>query len=214
MDRRSFSQLVGSVRAMMTATTRLATPMIDEQEWHAEAKLLQQAEHQRADNHEGGVEHIDGGDDAGAAIGTRPGLHGGECRHDEQAAGDREAGEIDGDVDRARRREIVPEVDRACRMRKRRRGPAEIEREQAEQYAADQRRQQHDAPVREPRGKARSDRNRDRKNGEEERDDARGAADLVGRPAAAAARGRRRRSARTSSPPSRPTTAAARRGCI
>ena len=39
------------------------------------------------------------GDDAGAAIGAGPGLHRGEGRHDEQAAGDREPGEIDGDVE-------------------------------------------------------------------------------------------------------------------
>ncbi len=38
------------------------------------------------------------GDDAGAAIGAGPDLHRGEHRHDEQAAGDREAGEIDRDV--------------------------------------------------------------------------------------------------------------------
>ena len=55
----------------------------------------------RADHHEGGVEHVDGGDDAGAAIGAGPGLHRGEGRHDEQAAGDRKPGEIDGDANAA-----------------------------------------------------------------------------------------------------------------
>ena len=52
-------------------------------------------------------------------------------------------------------------------------------REQADQHAADQRRQQHDAPVREPGRQARSDRNRHRENGEKERDHAGGAADIM-----------------------------------
>ena len=54
-------------------------------------------------DHEGGVEHVDGGDDARAAVGAGPGLHRREGRHDEQAAGDREAGEIDRDADAASR---------------------------------------------------------------------------------------------------------------
>ena len=54
-------------------------------------------------DHEGGVEHVDGGDDAGAVVGAGPGLHRGEGRHDEQPAGDGEAGEIDGEVNAARR---------------------------------------------------------------------------------------------------------------
>ncbi len=45
--------------------------------------------------HEGGVEHVDAGHHARTAVGAGPGLHGGEHRHDEQAARDREAGEID-----------------------------------------------------------------------------------------------------------------------
>ena len=57
-------------------------------------------------HHEGGVEHIDGRDHAGAAVGAGPDLDGGEHRHDEQAAGDRESGEIERDVQAVARGEI------------------------------------------------------------------------------------------------------------
>ncbi len=73
----------------------------DEEQRHAQAERLQHAEDDGAHHHEGGVEHIDRGDDAGAMIGTGPGLQRREGRDDEQAAGDGEAGEIDGDMDRA-----------------------------------------------------------------------------------------------------------------
>ena len=42
MERRSFSQLVGMVRAMTTATTRLATPMSTNSIGTLDAELLQQ----------------------------------------------------------------------------------------------------------------------------------------------------------------------------
>ena len=56
----------------------------------------------RAADHEGGVEHVDGGDDAGAPVGAGPGLHRREGRHDVEAAGDRQAGEIDHHAEAAR----------------------------------------------------------------------------------------------------------------
>ncbi len=66
------------------------------------AELLQHGKDDRAGDHEGGIEHVDGGDDAGAVVGAGPGLHRRERRHDEQAARDREAGKVDGDVDAVR----------------------------------------------------------------------------------------------------------------
>ncbi len=41
------------------------------------------------------------GDHARPAVGAGPGLHGGEDRHDEQAARDREPGEIDREAQAA-----------------------------------------------------------------------------------------------------------------
>ncbi len=96
----------------------------------------------RAAGHEGGVEHVDAGDDARAPVGAGPGLHRRKRRHDEQAARDREAGEIDRHADAAAGTEDVANaagpsaVGATPQVR-----PAEIEREQAEQHRADQRRQ-------------------------------------------------------------------------
>ena len=56
------------------------------------------------------------GDHAGAAVGAGPGLHRGEGRHDEQAAGDREPGEIDRDAEAAGRAR-TPRDDQPARRR-------------------------------------------------------------------------------------------------
>ena len=124
-----------------------------EQERRAEPELLQEREHDRADDHEGGVEHVDRGHDAGAAIGAGPDLHRGKDRNDEKPAGDRQPGEIDGDMDAVRRGKIAGDGQRSCRRHDGGGGPAEVEREQAEQHRGDHRRQQHDAPRGEPGGK-------------------------------------------------------------
>src|SRR6516225_5504709 len=78
-------------------------------------------------------------------------------------------GEIDGDMEAAARSKERPERHWACRRYDRRSGPAEIEREKAEENRGDQRRQQHDAAGCEPGRKARADRDRDRKDGQKER---------------------------------------------
>ena len=148
------------------------------QDRHAEAELLQHGEQQGADDHEGGIQHVDGGDDAGAVVGAGPGLHRGKRRHDEQAAGDRQAGEIDGNVNAVRRGEIIADAERMGRRHNGRNRPAKIEAEQAEQHGADQRRQQNDAPGGEPRGETGADGDGDGEDGEEESDDPRGAADV------------------------------------
>ena len=51
----------------------------------------------RADDHEDRVQRVDGADDAGAPILARPGLHGGEDRHHEQAGGEGIGDDLDGD---------------------------------------------------------------------------------------------------------------------
>ena len=151
-----------------------------EQNRHAEAKLLQAGEKKRADDHERCVEHIDGRDDAGAVIGAGPRLHRRERRNDKQAARNREPGEIKRDVDAVARGEKAGDTEWTGRRRHGGNGPAEIEREQTEQHRGDQRRQQHDAPVREPGGKRRADAHGDRKDREEYGDNGLGAADVDG----------------------------------
>ena len=93
----------------------------DEQRRRRHAGRLQDRDDDRAATAmNGGVEHVDGRDHAGAAVGAGPGLHRGEGRHDEQAAGDGEAGEIDRDVDAAagaRRSPVAVEVRRSASRR-------------------------------------------------------------------------------------------------
>ena len=62
----------------------------------------------------------------------------------------------------------------------RRRGPREIEREQAQQDAGDKRRQENDAPMRQPCRETRADRHRDREDRQEDGDDALAAANVEG----------------------------------
>ena len=127
MERKSFIQLVGMVRPMTTATTRLATPMSTNSTGTLSPSVCSRPKKERADHHEGGVEHVDGGDDAGAMIGAGPGLHGGERRHDEQAAGDGQPGEIDGDMDRRGEAKKSPMPIGLAAWTQSRRGPAEID---------------------------------------------------------------------------------------
>jgi hypothetical protein len=62
-----------------------------------------------------------------AAVGARPGLHRGKCRYDEQAARQREAGEIDGDMDAVARREEFADAERVRGRRHGRTRPAEVD---------------------------------------------------------------------------------------
>ena len=78
----------------------------------ADAGRLQRGDDAAGDHHVGGVEDVDGGDDAGAAVDRRPGLHGGERGHDEQAAGDREAAEGDEQGEPGRRCQHGGRADR------------------------------------------------------------------------------------------------------
>ena len=57
--------------------------------------FLQDRHDHRASRHERGIEHIDRGHHAGTAVGAGPGLHRREGRHDEQAAGNGEPGEVE-----------------------------------------------------------------------------------------------------------------------
>ena len=84
-----------------------------------EAELLQHCKYDRAADHERGIEHVDRGDDAGAVIRAGPGLHRAECRHDEQAARERESGKIDGDMDAVARGKEFADAERVCGRRHR-----------------------------------------------------------------------------------------------
>ena len=176
----------------------------------AHAELLQQRDHDRRRHHERGVEHIDGGDHARAAIRAGPGLHGRECRHDEQAAGDREADHRERDIQRrARSRRWFPDrpVGAAASHRKRRSRDREKRRRAT-------RRRSKSAAARYGRSRARRQgRSRPRPRWKRSRDNRcrptrRRRAVLS--PWSATATGRPRRPARTSSSPARPTTIADR----
>ena len=121
-------------------------------------------------------------DDAGAPVLVGPGLHGGEGRHDEEAAGDRR-GRARSIVTR-RPRPVPKNVADAERRRRPAARPQVVQARSsansAQQDRADQRRQQHDAAAGEPRGEARADRDADREHGEQQRDhDVLGAAEHV-----------------------------------
>ena len=151
---------------MTTATDEIEQAETQKERRDADAELLQQRDQNRRRHHERRVEHIDGGNHARAAIRAGPGLHGRECRHDEQAAGDREADHRERDIQSARAREDGVRTDQLGRRRHAVNGEAEIERKDAEQHAADQSRQQHNAAAREPGGEAGADRDRDGKDRE------------------------------------------------
>ena len=141
-----------------------------EQHRHRDAEFLQDRHHHRRAGHEGGVKHVDRGDRARAIVDAGPGLHGGESRHDEQAAGDRKPDQIDGGANAERRRK-----HRGRRLRRRRRhgaesGKPEIDGEQPEQHRAGERGAEHDAPMRDTRGQSRTDADGDREHCQISRD--------------------------------------------
>ena len=89
---------------------------------------LQQRDDQRARGHEGGIEHVDGGHHPRAAVGAGPGLHRREHRHDEQAARDREPGQVDRQTDAAPRAE---QREKARKIGDRRDAPWSTSRDRA-----------------------------------------------------------------------------------
>ncbi len=182
IERKSFSQLVGMVRPMATATARVATPSSTKPHRHAESRpLLQGGKHHRADGHESGVEHVDARYDAGAAVGAGPGLHGGEGRHNEQAAGDRKPRKIDHDVNPAWRRKETGDAQRLAGC-----ANPDCANPWAVQPRSTENRPSSTAPAsvwqdddpsgRKPGGKAGADRDSDRKNRQEHGDDGLGSA--------------------------------------
>ena len=64
----------------------------------AEPGGLQRAEDRGPDDHEGCVDDVDRSDDAGAPVDRGPGLNRREAGHGDDAAADREAGEIEADA--------------------------------------------------------------------------------------------------------------------
>jgi hypothetical protein len=63
-----------------------------------------------AGHHEQRRQRIDGADEPGAPVNRRPVLGGGERRHDEHAAGDRQRRKVDGGMDGARPPEELGEA--------------------------------------------------------------------------------------------------------
>ena len=102
------------VRPMATATRRLPTPSATNSSRRGHPGHLQQRDDRACCRHEGGIEHVDGGDHARAAVGAGPGLHRREQRHDEQAARDRKPGEIDREANAAQRAENAAEAGKAA----------------------------------------------------------------------------------------------------
>ena len=98
-------------------------------------------------DHEGGGEHVDGGDHARAPVGAGPGLHGREGRDDEEAARDRKPREVDRDAParagRARKAR-APSARHRPAPRRRSRRPRSSPKAPMRK-AADGRRQEHDA---------------------------------------------------------------------
>ncbi len=121
---KSRSQLAGIVRPMTMATPNVASPMRTNSAGVETRNACSTAMTMVPADHEGGVEHVDAGDDAGAPVGAGPGLHRGEGRHDEQAAGDGETGEIDRHAQAAARREHVADAGRRRSRAARRRWPS------------------------------------------------------------------------------------------
>ena len=141
----------------------------EKQRGRGQARDLQERDQDRAAGHEGGVEHVHSGHYARPAIGTGPGLHGGEDRNDIEPAGNGEPGKVDGNAQSARRAENGRDP-LTLRGGQAPGGPAEVNREQAEQDGAQQGRQQNDASGREPSRKPRADRDRNREDRETDRD--------------------------------------------
>ena len=141
--------------------------------------ILQHRNEQRAADHEGCVEDVDRGDNPGAMIGARPGLHGREGRHDVQAAADRKAGEIDCDPDPKSREDRLLDARLRRVQRQPVSRPAQIERKQGDADRTDKRRQQDDASGGQPSSQAGAHRDRDREYREINRDHFLGAAEQV-----------------------------------
>ena len=117
MERKSCIQLAGMVRPMTTATTRLATPMTRNRAGVPTPSCCTIATRIAPTTMKAALSTLTAATTRGAAVGAGPGLHRREGRHDEQAARDREAGEIDGDADAAAPLEHVREPVRGRRRR-------------------------------------------------------------------------------------------------
>ena len=195
------------VRPTATATRKLAGAEQHEQARRRHPGHLQQRDDHRAARHEGGIEHVDAGHDPRAAVGAGPGLHGRKDRHDEQAAGDREPGQVDREANAAPGAEQAPNSPRDRGWARRRRSTSRGRSRKCPAAPRQSGRQQDDPSGREPgrqapsRRRSRSRRSRGRWSPPPRCRRARSS------PAAASATATPRRRARTSSSRSRPTTA-------
>ena len=150
-------------------TTSPIAPTPSEQRPDRDALGLQGRDDDPSRDHEGGVEHVDGGDDAGALRRRRKRLKRGEGGHDDQTAGHRQQGEIDGGAPRAGLGEIGRRLQQGgcpcVASRKARKTPRSTETS-ADDRGADGGRQQHDLAVQQESRKAGADANRDGEDGE------------------------------------------------
>ena len=129
---------------------------------------LQQRRDARSARHENGIEHIVGGDGAGAPVLARPGLEGGEQRHGEQAAGQREAKHVKGDAQAFGALEKIPHRGRSGIMRQRRNaggGKAKVDQKARHRQRGERHRQQENAAMADDRGKDGADADADGENG-------------------------------------------------
>ena len=139
---------------------------------------LQQRDEQRAGHHEGGLQHVAGGDDAGALVRGRPGLHGGEGRNDEQSAAECEGDEVD---QHAQARERGREIDRGdvVALDGHADGPGEVDAGKSHHDGADRHQREVRANVAQAGGEQRADGNADCEDRQTQRHHAFGATDDV-----------------------------------
>ena len=133
--------------------------------------LLQAGDGERAHRHEQRRHHVDASDDAGAMVGRRPRLDGGERRHDEEAATHRQQHQVDADAPGARLAEEFGDAlhrhggGRAVQRQ------GEIERHEADEDACHGRRQHQGAAVDKPGRQSGAERDADREHREIDRHD-------------------------------------------
>src|SRR5215471_1091790 len=161
----SLSALAGMVRPMATATKRLATPSNKNSCEVVMPAVCRMATITVLPAMNAALSTLTAATTR-AAVGASPGLHRREGRHDEQAAGDGDPGQIEHKPDAAHARENRDITIQPGNRPRAERREAEVEGEQAQQHGADQRRQQNDPPGCEPGRKSRADGDRDRKDRE------------------------------------------------
>ena len=129
---------------------------------------MQQRGDARCARHKDSIKHIVGGHGAGAAFCARPGLEGGEQRHGEQAAGERQAKHVDGDAQALGAFKEVPDRRRGGALRQRRDaggGEAKVNQERRHAERRQRHGQQENAAMADDGGEDRAEPDADGENG-------------------------------------------------